>query len=589
MKKILLLAAMAAAVFTAGSCQKEIAYLDGDTKVTFEVSTGDIATKAIADGTNISVLHWELYGADIRTAQAPYGEDTVVDTDGDKTFTVELTLVADQDYNIVFWAETEDGQAHYVTDDLRSVKIKSYTDETANDESRAAFFATYAFHPQNGQSINETITLYRPFSQINLGATNYDTSLNLVNGGKIIVESTEMTVSKIADSFNTIDGVGETSASFNGTVTFAAAATPNGAADQTDKLLSVNGEPYYWVGMNYLIVEGNSDAVTVDVTLNTNMGVVSHSISNVPVKENYRTNILGDFLTTGAKFNIVVDERFQQPDEVVNVACTAAALQNLIDNAPVGTTLINVANDIVGDLTIAEKPGTVLIIDGAGHKYDGTIKIHANSSRNDGAVEIRNFCFETSTKSEEFIQALDFGNAKRYSQNITVKNCSFVGILGSAAEKTAVDIKVNATHNFNAINCTAANLHSFMQAQSCDQNVTIDGLTTENCKNGVSFGNTAYPTLKNATIVSAEYGIRADGDASRGNLVVDNSTITAKQPVIVRKVTTDGYAVALNAAVLNTSEAYHVVFTSGSDDAAYVAPVKSFSITGADGYSVFPL
>ena len=589
MKKILLLAAMAAAVFTAGSCQKEIAYLDGDTKVTFEVSTGDIATKAIADGTNISVLHWELYGADIRTAQAPYGEDTVVDTDGDKTFTVELTLVADQDYNIVFWAETEDGQAHYVTDDLRSVKIKSYTDETANDESRAAFFATYAFHPQNGQSINETITLYRPFSQINLGATNYDTSLNLVNGGKIIVESTEMTVSKIADSFNTIDGVGETSASFNGTVTFAAAATPNGAADQTDKLLSVNGEPYYWVGMNYLIVEGNSDAVTVDVTLNTNMGVVSHSVGNVPVKENYRTNILGDFLTTGAKFNIVVDERFQQPDEVVNVAFTAAALQNLIDNAPVGTTLISVANDIVGDLTVAEKPGTVLIIDGAGHKYDGTIKIHANSSRNDGAVEIRNFCFETSTKSEEFIQALDFGNAMRYSQNITVRNCSFVGVLGSAAEKTAVGIKVNATQNFNAINCTAANLHSFMQAQSCDQNVTIDGLTAENCKNGVSFGNTAYPTLKDATIVAAEYGIRADGDASRGNLVVDNSTITAKQPVIVRKVTTDGYAVALNAAVLNTSEAYHVVFTKGSDDAAYVAPEKAFSITGAGSYSVFPL
>ena len=41
MKKILLLAAMAAAVFTAGSCQKEIAYLDGDTKVTItEVKQG---------------------------------------------------------------------------------------------------------------------------------------------------------------------------------------------------------------------------------------------------------------------------------------------------------------------------------------------------------------------------------------------------------------------------------------------------------------------------------------------------------------------------------------------------------------------
>ena len=48
------------------------------------------------------------------------------------------------------------------------------------------------------------------------------------------------------------------------------------------------------------------------------MGVVEHSIANVPVKKNYRTNILGDFLTTGATFNIVVDERFEQPDYIVN-------------------------------------------------------------------------------------------------------------------------------------------------------------------------------------------------------------------------------------------------------------------------------
>ena len=53
------------------------------------------------------------------------------------------------------------------------------------------------------------------------------------------------------------------------------------------------------------------DSIDVDVVLNTNMGVVEHSIANVPVKENYRTNILGDFLTTGATFNIVVDERFE--------------------------------------------------------------------------------------------------------------------------------------------------------------------------------------------------------------------------------------------------------------------------------------
>ena len=318
MKKILLFASAALTMLAAGSCQKEIAHLDGDTQVTFEVSAGEVATRAIADASNITVLHWELYGNDIATAAAPYGEGTVKDPDGDKNFTVELRLVADQDYNIVLWAETEDGKTHYVTDDLRSVKINTYTDENANDESRAAFFGTHKFHTENGVNINEKITLYRPFAQINLGTTTYKSDLNLVDGGKAKVISSEMKVTSIANSFNTLEGVGVSIDGFDGEVTFKAAATPNGTDDETKKLLDVNGEKYYWIGMNYLIVEGNSDAVNVDVTLNTNMGTVRHSIENVPVKENFRTNIIGDFLTTGAAFEVIVDERFEQPDIIAD-------------------------------------------------------------------------------------------------------------------------------------------------------------------------------------------------------------------------------------------------------------------------------
>lgn len=308
MKKLIYWTVGLAAVMTAGSCQKEVNYLDGNTNVKFTVTAGEVNTKAIADGTNIDVLYWEIYGSDPKTATAPLGEGVVRDSDGDKTFTVELKLVADQDYNLVFWAQV-DGQDHYVVDDLRSVKIKTYDDENANDETRAAFFAVYPFHTENGVAINETVTLNRPFSQLNFGATNYETSLNLVNGGVIKVESTEVTVTSIADSFNTIDGVGESSA--NGAVTFQAAATPNGADDQDVKMLEVQNETYYWLGMNYLIVTGNSDNVKVDIALNTNLGVVTHSIDNVPVKENYRTNILGDLLTTGATFEVIVDEQFE--------------------------------------------------------------------------------------------------------------------------------------------------------------------------------------------------------------------------------------------------------------------------------------
>ena len=318
MKKLLFSAVALATVMLTGACQKEVDFLAGDTNVTFTVSTGEIATKAaIADGTNIDILYWELYGADPVNESGPLGEGEVRDSDGNKEFTVNLKLVADQDYNIVFWAQV-DGKTHYLVDDLRKVKINTYSDENANDETRAAFFAVYPFHTENGAKVNETVYLKRPFSQLNLGATTYETDLNKVNNGKIIVNSTEVTVTSIANSFNTLSGIGEvdlvTDPTFTGVVTFGEAATPNGAADQTRQILEVNDQTYYWLGMNYLIVTGDSDNVVVDMKVFTNMGTIQHSVDNVPIKENYRTNILGNLLTTGAVFKVVVDETFIKPD-----------------------------------------------------------------------------------------------------------------------------------------------------------------------------------------------------------------------------------------------------------------------------------
>lgn len=299
MKKFSLFAA--AAMMLAVACHKqEIApAVDGDTMVTFTVSTGEVATRAIADGTNIDVLHWEIYGD---LGKDALGEGTVNDADGDRTFTVELSLVADQEYNIIFWAQV-DGQDHYVVDDLRNVSINTYDDELANDESRAAFFAVHNFTTTNGQSVNETVYLRRPFSQLNLGATTLETSLNLVNNGQIEVRTTQVAVTNIATSFNTLIGEGEGEQA----VTFRHAAAP---VDYTRKLLTVNEDNYHWLGMNYLIVNGDADNVVVDIEVETSVGTVNHTVSNVPVKENYRTNILGNFLTTSATFEVVIDEAF---------------------------------------------------------------------------------------------------------------------------------------------------------------------------------------------------------------------------------------------------------------------------------------
>ena len=299
---------------SAGSCQKEITdgIDDGGAKVSLTLQTVDQQTRAIADASNIDILHWEIYPEDILDAAKPLAKGSERDTDGDGVFTLDLSLILDQTYNFIFWAQVdpEEGKEHYDVSDLRRVGIKTYDDEKANDESRAAFFAHETIHVSG--SIEETITLYRPFSQLNLGTETYDvSSLNLTESLK--VNYSEVTAYGIADTFNTITGEGEGSRE----VHFQQNITPNGDEDAVKKILEVNNTSYYWLGMNYLIVNGNSDNVKVDMKFHTTHGEVELSIDNVPVKENYRTNIIGDLLTSEAFFKIVVDEKFQTPDNIV--------------------------------------------------------------------------------------------------------------------------------------------------------------------------------------------------------------------------------------------------------------------------------
>lgn len=305
---------MSALILASGSCQKEVTdgIDDGGAKVSFTVRADNESTRAIADASNIDILHWEIYPENVETAAEPLAEGSVKDTDGDGEFSLDLSLILDQTYHFIFWAQVdrEQGEEHYDVSDLRKVGIKSYADELANDESRAAFFAYKEIHVSG--SIDETITLYRPFSQLNLGTETYDvSSLNLTQALK--VNHSEITAYGIADTFNTLTGEGEGSQD----VHFQKAVTPNGDRDAAEKILDVNNTTYYWLGMNYLIVNGNADNVKVDMTFHTTHGNVDISIDNVPVRENYRTNIIGDLLTSDAIFQIVVDERFQQPDIIV--------------------------------------------------------------------------------------------------------------------------------------------------------------------------------------------------------------------------------------------------------------------------------
>lgn len=273
---------------------------------------------------------------------------------------------------------------------------------------------------------------------------------------------------------------------------------------------------------------------------------------------------------------------------------TADELTTATQNATQDIT-IYLAQDITGNAIAYQKEGVDVVINGLGYKYDGTIAIHGrNAGTSAETIVIQNIKFESSAK-KTFITQASNSNASHsttYAHNITIEDCTF-----SAPEynEEIGAINFNTPYNLTVQRCTATNLHSLLQAQSCDNTVVVDFVTVTNCKNGVSFGNTKTATLTNSSINARQYGVRGDGNTARvvngvgSKLSVSGTTIDAKQPIVIRKIVAGcDYRVALTSATLSTTEDWDVVFTKGSDDVAYEIPAGTFSITGADNYAVYP-
>ena len=272
--------------------------------------------------------------------------------------------------------------------------------------------------------------------------------------------------------------------------------------------------------------------------------------------------------------------------EAINVS-TAAQLEAALANED--ATKIVFQADIAGQFNVPEAAKT-LTIDGNGYKFDGTFNIVGNSSYTQGNTIFENINFETADASALTEAAFICCNAQngntRYPDNVTINNCTFTAT--GAAEKAAVGAKFRALRGTVAIQGTkATGMHSLLQMQSSgDAEVAISDVTIENGKNGISLQYTGG-TISNTTIKTDGYGVRADGSAATLNIV--KSTIEAAQPVVVRKVTVDGYVLNVDdKTTLTTSEEYQVVFTKGNDDAAYEVPSGAFTFNGPETTTVYP-
>ena len=332
MKKILLFASALAGLFLAGSCQREnLEPMESANTVTYTVTVPDaLATKGIGDDvSNVNTLHYEVY----RTAASE--TDTFTDLDrflyhktataqSDGTFKIDLELVNDQNFTVLFWAQVGETNEAYDVTNLTNVTLKSSIN--ANQVHYAAFSGR-DFIKATEKLASKTVQLTRPVAQINLGTT--EASLKAFKT-PITLDGSSMIVTGLSNTFDVAKQI--PGAALTSTTEYAEKVVP------TEKL-TVNSTDYVYVGMNYAgFAPEVGTPVTVSYVINTTEGDIANTIENVPVKPNFRTNIIGNLITSKTDYTIELLDTWYTPEEVVEVFAvdTAEELQEALESIQSG-------------------------------------------------------------------------------------------------------------------------------------------------------------------------------------------------------------------------------------------------------------
>ena len=211
-----------------------------------------------------------------------------------------------------------------------------------------------------------------------------------------------------------------------------------------------------------------------------------------------------------------------------------ATLQTAIDAAKAGDNTIQLLADITGNVTILQKEGVNIVIDGKkaeneNYQFDGTIYVDGNN-RHTGAekLTIQNVNFYTVKTPHDFISA---NVANQYTHNVTVKGCNFA-TSETYGNNEVVGLRLRQAYNIAVKNCTSNHIFSLMWSTGV-VGLDLNEVTVNNCTEGISIGGKSQNvTITGYNITSPSFGIRASVEG--GQFTMTNSTIDALVPVVVR-------------------------------------------------------
>lgn len=253
----------------------------------------------------------------------------------------------------------------------------------------------------------------------------------------------------------------------------------------------------------------------------TNITISNNTVRNVELNGNYILRTEGNYnygkginVMFGAeydgKYDADIDSVFVMENNILeNVTDnryievdSASELQNFLNMDLLEVTKFKFASDITGDVTVTQKAGVNVEINGDNYKFTGLLTVDGDG-RQSGAetLLIENVNFVAEAGADSCIYSPDRNSrtpAKySYSHNVTVQNCTFTDIDG-VVNCAAIRHGDGGDKNWNVIECDVdSTMHSLLQinnvagkllVQDCEVN-SKNGINLNSCTNVELVGN----------------------------------------------------------------------------------------------------
>ncbi len=506
----------------------------------FSVSlNGATGTRAYADGTTATKLHYEVY----QNGQRVIDAETNIST----TASVELPLLKGETYDIIFWAQAANGSIYDVSN-LKEIKVTYDENTMANVEAYDAFYN--ALPSFKADSKTHTIELRRPFAQLNLGTSDWGEVK--VDDGSDAVTDSKVVIKGLAKTFAPLTGI----ASGDETATFHLNTIPDGNFNFT-----IDDKTYKYLSMNYLLVPGAKDPqgllpyqeetadsqgkANVDITFTLNRGtkeLFEIEVPNAPVQRNWRTNVVGQLLTS-TSFDVII-----QPGIDGNYG-TNALLEEVLSKGGEFT--------LASDVTLAE---AITVPEGVEAKINLngktlTVVGDENAIVVGGQLNVTNGTVISSETAGMYAFKVNSGATLNIESDATVK------AQGEAA--SAIYMKGGVLNVNGVVESKGTNVAAIFYYGSGVADVNVDGTIKSDYYALVSYQGTTNVFVSE----DSEMGKIMLGSAGTMNLTYAGET----QPTVEN----DGTAVTLNVKKVGETQ-YKGIYTV---DAAK----KEYNVTSAEG------